>query len=97
MLEVMFPVPAPPVCHDLRGGAHGFAFLHEPLSGGSHPEGRHGRVHRTAPRATGRRGISGHGGGGLGAEAEVGWESREMRSALGRNFAHWSRLRKPSW
>jgi len=42
------------------------------LSGVSQPKGRHGGVHRTAPRATGRRGISGHGGGGLGAEAEVG-------------------------
>jgi hypothetical protein len=65
MLEVMFPAQGPPVCHDLRGGAHGFAFLHEPLSGSSHPEGRHGGVHRTAPRATGRHGISGHGGGRL--------------------------------
>ena len=65
MLEVMFPAPELPVCHDLRGGAHGFAFLHEPLSSSSHPEGRHGGVHQTAPRATGHHGISGHGSGGL--------------------------------
>jgi hypothetical protein len=31
-LEAMCPAPAPPVCHDLRGGAHRFTFLHEPLA-----------------------------------------------------------------
>jgi hypothetical protein len=86
MLEVMFPVPALPVCHNLRGGAHGFAFLHEPLSGGSHPEGRHGGVHRTAPRATGRHGISGHGGGGFGAQAEVGMGVEADAISIGKEF-----------